>query len=492
MPDLFTMSPRLGTPVHSLYGSTYAINGFHHTPSAAESDLRIRLSHIETPWEWEPRRITWQEREQARFNQGIYVEPIWSGEAWYTDPGHFAHPSLEDPTKIAFTENDAKGDKDIQLRMKPGKYLAKFFPGLTLKQVAFYAAWFVTGERPKDTSLGDVQFASTPEAIVDVYARGPHSCMSKDESVRVYGAGDLAIAYLEKGDKVVARALCWPAKQVFGRVYPNAGNWQHDGFDSYEHSEQTRVQLFNELRQGLKWTHTSEGASLDGARLLKIDGDYGDFVGPYLDHANVVHEDPDQPGFLIHGYPPVATRAKHPYATTYDAQNTGGYFGEEASSDPDWICERCNEGYDEEDPSYSVFDGWTATAGSFGEETWCSHCQENRSFYCEATEETYNANRSSSVTFYDEDGCELSVVLDYAEHNGFICQKYYEFYHDTHRVEMENGGTWSRDAFEEYGFQCSYNSKNYTLLEQSDIWPGWPAEMDSKPFTHAFRRKHAQ
>jgi hypothetical protein len=92
--------------------------------------------------------------------------------------------------------------------------------------------------------------------------------------VRVYGAGDLAIAYLEpeKGH-VTARALCWPARKIFGRVYGDDGKLipmlESAGFSAIDRHSKT---------------------SFNGAKLLRIEDDYG-FVCPYLDDPNYGVED---------------------------------------------------------------------------------------------------------------------------------------------------------------------------------------------------------
>jgi hypothetical protein len=44
---------------------------------------------------------------------------------------HFAHISVQDGAMISYTPDAAKGELDIQVRTKPGRYLTKFYPHLS-------------------------------------------------------------------------------------------------------------------------------------------------------------------------------------------------------------------------------------------------------------------------------------------------------------------------------------------------------------------------
>ena len=70
--------------------------------------------------------------------------------------------------------------------------------------------------------------------IERVYLEGPTSCMSYEAGdediresihpVRVYGAGDLAVAYMRNArGKINARTICRPEKKVYGRLYGASG-----------------------------------------------------------------------------------------------------------------------------------------------------------------------------------------------------------------------------------------------------------------------------
>ncbi len=56
-------------------------------------------------------------RYDHMYNQAIACH----GRAQY----HYAHVSMADKTKLAYTENSEKGQRDIQTQIKPGAYLTK-------------------------------------------------------------------------------------------------------------------------------------------------------------------------------------------------------------------------------------------------------------------------------------------------------------------------------------------------------------------------------
>src|SRR5262249_35481599 len=139
----------------------------------------------------------------------------------------------------------------------------------------------------------------------------PNSCMSGRAGdyhgpchpVRVYGAGDLAIAYLEQGDEITARALCWPAKLIYGRPYGD------------EHRLSAALE-----KAGYTYGH---GTKLRGAKLLRIRSGDG-FVAPYIDGC---------PGISDHG--------DHlEIGGDLESDSTTGVILEESGE----TCDRCGDG----------------------------------------------------------------------------------------------------------------------------------------------------
>lgn len=361
------------------------------------------------------RELTWRERERARFYQDVYKWPVWSDEDWWNGSDahrdHFAHVSIDDPTMIAFTENDAKGEADRQTRMKPGKYLKRFFDDvLSAKQIAFYAEWFAKGERPD--SGAELRFASKPHEIVDVYADDTHvsSCMANEDCVRVYGAGDLAIAYLvdvmNEREPVTARALVWPAKQLYGRLYG----------DEDTLAKRLRARGYKSLDENRN--------GFNGARLLKIEHDRDEYVMPYLDRGYDVDDGGDH--FIMRR------------GGEYDCEVTCGYIKIDSTRRD---CDECGSSYDYEDEGGTVYTGWNGRWAT-GRMQVCDSCCSD-SFYCEATNEMYLVAESVDVEDYGP------VVLAWAERHAFQSDHSGLWFHNDERVVRPNGESWANCEIEE-------------------------------------------
>jgi hypothetical protein len=441
---------------------------------------------------------TWEERERALTDLGIYLPPPWVHESfWYNSDHiwrhHYVHISLNDPLMLAYTENPIKGEADRQTMMKPARYLAKFFPDLTQKQLTFYAEWFAAGEKPDTLKDIPLKFAREPDEIVNVYQYGPQSCMKDDDSVKVYGAGDLAVAYLEENShRFIARALCWPAKKAFGRVYPNTCDWSRDRFGSKAESQAAYDSLFARMR-ALGYTHISEKSGImNGARLLKEHIRDDKYVMPYLDNA-MRFGDHDDNAFWTMGSD-----------EAHSADNTDGTAYTDGGDDDDQSCEHCN------DTSYGLSNVFTSHDGRYPgqSEYWCDSCRDIDSFYCEATNETYADNVG-----YVETPDHEYWVRPWAERHGFQCARNETWHRNSERVTMHDGAKWCQDAVEAHafycdktgqyfdedietsyevgheqwsatalalhGFTCSYDDQHYPKTDESVLWPGFPAELDS-------------
>src|SRR5574337_326098 len=76
-------------------------------------------------------------RGEGKFSDEVWRNPPWCDEAWYWNSEHYArqtHVSVDDPTKLAFTENLDKLERDIQTRMKPGRFLQRYFSDVLSEQ----------------------------------------------------------------------------------------------------------------------------------------------------------------------------------------------------------------------------------------------------------------------------------------------------------------------------------------------------------------------
>lgn len=173
-------------------------------------------------------QIDWRIKMRKRIEQGAWEPAPWTTQPWAQDfTDHFAHISREDQSQIAYFPSEVYGLRGIPLRMKPGKYLQKYYGSkLTAEQIQLWAAKL----RAKDLGL---RFARTAKEIENVYkgtGHGTQACMShgKDHfhatrSVNIHPtavyAGALEVAFLEQQGAQLARTLVWPERKIFSRLY---------------------------------------------------------------------------------------------------------------------------------------------------------------------------------------------------------------------------------------------------------------------------------
>lgn len=343
---------------------------------------------------------SWHSREIARFADGIYKRVPWYAESW-APIDHFAHVSTENPGMIAYTPSAEHGAADRQVRMRPGKYLESVVPRAKEwdSQNEDYSEWCARVQARIDSiklwctryslenERNELLFAATADEIQEVYENGPHSCMSHEASdyesschpVRVYAAGDLQVAYVEREGRITARALCWPERKVYGRVYGDESK-------------------LIELLDAEGYSSPRGWQSLQGAKLRKIeDGDC--YVMPYIDGSHSVEDCGDY--FRIGG--------------DISADSTEGFIRNSFST---CVCCRAPVdeddcyGYDGDDYCESCYNEYITNCSHCGEdghrdndwivdaagEHWCAHCARRYLTRCEDCEEYFHNPEMQAVT----------------------------------------------------------------------------------------------
>lgn len=410
--------------------SFYEIGGTVQIYSSGADAARIARELTEsTGVKHQPRLIAstvdWRERERQRFLDGTYIPVPWSNHAggYPAIPDHFVHMSVEEPGKISFTEDSDKGAADRQTRMRPGRYLERFYGGDDGGgwNNAVDKRQYWTNECARLYDPCDVHFAKTQDDIVRVYLNGPRSCMSRPAKyyvdghpTRVYAAGDLEIAYLKSQDdesRIVARCVCWPAKKVYSTIYGDSVR----------------------LEAGLEKLgfHEDNGGELYGARLLAIECGNG-YVVPYVDN-----------------YSQLAVRGEY-LVISYgdiDAQVTEGISGDINR------CERCNDVMSDED-SYYVEDIGVS---------WCETCYCDHTFRCDGTDRIYS-DHTESYTL--EDG--RVWCADYFERHGATCEATGAHIDIDDSVTLSDGTVWSASHFERHGFQCRKCGECFALDDRCE------------------------
>lgn len=315
----------------------------------------------------------WQDREQSRFDCDTYLQVPWANEPWAGRYArlHYPHLSLTQPGMISYTQSPEHGERDRQTIIKPGKYLLRYYP-TWLHQTNVDALCAAINTKP----FAELKFATTADAIVEVYRNGPGSCMDghheRGGSFRtrgihpcsVYGAGDLAVAYLSDSDHITARTICWPDKMIYGRLYGDV------------HRLKNRLQA-----AGYKDAY-SNGNSNDfhGARLTLRRSANGDIICPYIDIGDQT----------------VQVGRKHLIiGDGISADSTNGTIEEGNDDDDDTICcESCNTRIATED------------SFSWHNESYCESCYGDRTAGCEHCGETVDNNDTATVhARYDQEWC---------------------------------------------------------------------------------------
>lgn len=211
-------------------------------------------------------------REHARRGEGAstYEVRTWallSLPGWAElDRKHWFHLSQTDPEALAYFQTDDKLRRDIATKISVGRFIKKFWPHLLDHEVRD-----IVNAHRNEVGKRNVKFSTDPSEIVRIYEHGPRSCMRGKDCVRIYGdSPDLAVAYL--GDlesrQISARAVVWPAEQIYVRIYGD------------------------ELLRGSLERMGYQNGDLEGARVRRIE-EHGRIVMPYLDGPQNADEDGD-------------------------------------------------------------------------------------------------------------------------------------------------------------------------------------------------------
>lgn len=405
----------------------------------------------------QPRRIVqddnaWKQREQTRLDTGHYIK---LPAAWDLTPiaDHFLHLAREDQSMVAFTESPNHGAMDRQTRMTPGRYLQRYYPQLSQEEMKRYIALV-------DKS-SELKIARTADEIEHVYTYGPHSCMAgphqdnRDEDedyecdddqyfeswchpVRAYGDSDLAVAYLEASKKrITARAVIWPEKKLYGRVYGDEAR----------------------LRQALQdQGYRSSASFAEGARIRLIeDKESGALVLPYLDGCNTLKRDPDDPKRLIITYNDWTICADSTDGLAYESQicpKTGERMDEDSGMDVvvslDPVTTQCWSSYAVEEYAVSILDKGTHPFSYY----------RSRTYY----------DRELCVEIGGE-GSEDWILKTDAEGPDYgKCAMTGDVYRKDDLVKLADGRLICQDAFEDHdGFECAGNGKNYLGEDGVDV-----------------------
>jgi hypothetical protein len=451
-------------------------HGIHKTKKAA----RLYVQSIGSYGGLIVAPLTWAAEQTRVVNDA--AAPVWSDQPWWNTEAaiairrhHFVSVSENDPTLLAYVQDARKGQRGIRTPIKPGRYLAKFFGAiLSEKEIAYAAAWQATGCKPDgygDESCYKLAFATTREEVKRVYLNGPPSCMSNGQShydsknvahpSEVYAAGDLAVAYLADGaGNIVARAVAWPARKTFGRVYPTPGA-HGPAYSSTSDAEDAHNALRDRLKRDGYASLTENPEGFDGARLLALEVGCGKYVMPYMDN-----------GLMFRWHESEDGRFQVCFLGGTRAEDTGGVTRINGREEDETyaVCERCGDGIEDEDDAYLVV-SHMRNGRSVGASDYCPYCLANHTFYCNGINETVSDD-IGWVMIDDE-----SYSVPYAEGEGyFYCDHTDEYrWGEAGQVEVNirirdsySGRTrraletWCQDAFDADGFTCPVTGETWS------------------------------
>jgi hypothetical protein len=277
--------------------------------------------------------LLWRQREQRRFDEGIYQKVPWADETWGSNTGMYEHIDPDDPTKVRFIANQEDGLAGRYTSMSPGRFINKFIGGgFDPRQIDRWCA-----QMGLDQTTSELRLAKTAEDIIRVYNDGPHSCMAypldhpvfghlRIHPVSVYGDSDLAVAYIERYDEITARCLVWPEKKQHGRIYGDR----------------------ERLVERLKENNYVENWNFTGAKIRKVLNPqlrFSQLVVPYLD-GDVGLIELDDTWYQISDKPHIICKEPNGGATADQCIQCGAqgvwliadYGPDDDWDEPEWKC----------------------------------------------------------------------------------------------------------------------------------------------------------
>ena len=356
-----------------------------------------------------------------KIDYGTWQKPVFANEQWFVDSKyywlHCCHVSTDDPMMLAYTQSGDKAVRDIQTRVRPGRYLQQFFSDVLSEKDIRY--WAERQQALADNS--DLHFVpnTDPDGWEWVYehASGFTSCMQYNHPTSRYLASGL------HGDNHPVRVYCHPKNDLAlaylgdkqhsdsGRVYARA---------IVNQDTKTWVRLYGDSR--IEHALTAKGYSgdgdLSGQRLRCIDNPVGTgYLMPYLDgdttrvsqrYDRITGED----YFLVDE------------DGEYDAQNSNGIM----EGEPQATCPCCGGSCDEDDMTYVEDRG----------ESICNNCLNDLYTYAYGRQwRDYYPN--DDVIYCETDG--EHYFADYASeyHSLYECPIRYRWYHVDDMVAITVG-----------------------------------------------------
>lgn len=387
----------------------------------------------------------WHRREQNKYPMHpavLAAFDIGRPVDWHQVVLEWPHMAT-DRTKLAFTQDDKKGEADRQTVTSIGKYLGRHWKCLADHTIRDIAARF--------TASG-IEIWDTAEGIVKACQEGPRSCMHwSDDEIRnnnghhpydVYApALGWRIAVRMDGGRIIGRALLHEAdgRKVFVRTYLNENN------ESGAYSQ--RCSEMEAWLTGQGYSHEDgwpEGTPIAKVRTGRRDTGY---MFPYLD-GNNAHVNDCGDHFEI------------TYSGEFQCDHTDGTANDESQQCPD-----CGARVSDDD---------MCSVGYHGDHAVCSSCYENDyTLVLGLRGHEYAVPNDDAVEvdgdYYDREYLSDNniVELDNGEYthqdNAFCCPVDECWYHTDDGVDTEDEGY----CHENNTWECEESNNRYSDNTQS-------------------------
>jgi hypothetical protein len=360
------------------------------------------------------------------------------------------HVSQGDRSKIAYTQNEVKGQKDIQTVTSVGKYLNRHFdlPDHIIRDLV-----------SRHGSSARFQFVNTTAEMIYHLHRGPKSCMvwSTDHGIKCddgvtrhpYEAYDPKfgwhMAVRVEGDVTMGRALCMTSPmdgvKYFVRSYLRPSNES-----SYSQTDDGMDTWLRE--QG----YTKEGYWREGEKLAYHPA-RDNFLAPYLDGGErCVDVNEHERWLVIDGN------------GSWICENTGGYATSNEEDENYFDCACCGDNTNDDDGYWVERSADVRVCGScfnheytyvYGRRGNQYHVHNDNAVYVESNSEHYDVDYLNDNNIVELENGEYEQMEEAVEVDG-------EWYHlddericrteDTDEFMMIDDGCW----------QCAESGNWYT------------------------------
>jgi hypothetical protein len=352
----------------------------------------------------EPRH--WHRDLQDRFQMHPVIDKLVQDHRpidWHQLVLEYPHQAETDRTRLAYTQNDRKGEDDIQTVTSLAKYIKRHFPQLGDHVIRdTVAAYTVTG----------CKIVRNVDEMIYHIERGPHSCMVRNgwnvsnHPYRVYCPSlGWGLAVRVEGDDTIGRALVNDIDMTYVRTYLKR--------DSFSHSD-------HDMEAWLQEQGYTKASDWVGRQFLYI-SDCNEFVAPYLD-GDVKYVD---------------------IVTTHDGKKVV-----EVREGGEYCCDQTNgsayesSGNECSDCEERVSEGDGHWVGEDGDTMVCESCCDHNYYYA-------YGRRGNQYYVHDNNVVHVSGEVydeDYLSDNNIIELNGGDWCHSDNAVYIESSDEWYADG----------------------------------------------